>query len=46
MVIMVVMCILVEEFLCEQSFGWRQILKNFPVKCAWVPVAMSLRTRP
>jgi hypothetical protein len=46
MVIMAIMCVLVEELLCQDLRGWGLALKSFLVRSAWVFVVMSHHARP
>jgi hypothetical protein len=45
MVIMVIMLVLVEELLCQDSRGWSPVLESFLVRSMWVSVVMSHHAR-
>jgi hypothetical protein len=44
--IMMIMCVLVEELLHQGMTGWIPVLNCLFIRCAWVPVATSCQARP
>jgi hypothetical protein len=40
-VLMMIMCVIMEELLCQGVMGWIPVLECPFARCAWVPVVTS-----